>query len=200
MTAPPGPLGDPPPPSTLEGIARGDRGAVGRCIDLHGPLVWALARRRCPNASDAEDLVQEVFIDLWKNADRFDPTVASEVTFVAMIARRRLIDRDRRRRARPEPAPLPEGLAARRPPSPIEQAEDVARAAEALAGLGADQRRVLGLALRDGLTYRQIAEGTGLPLGTVKTHARRGLIRLRELLIGPAPVPARPGAKGDDRR
>lgn len=200
-----GPALDPggPSPSTLQRIARGDLAAVGQCIDRHGPLVWSLARRSCPNATDAEDLVQDVFIELWKSASRYDPGVASEATFVAMIARRRLIDRGRRLRSRPMPGPLPEGLAAAPAAEILEQAEDVARAAEALGGLRDEQRRVLTLSLRDGLTYDQIARATGQPLGTVKTHARRGLIRLRELMLGLAggPKPAEtPGpARGAGR-
>ena len=182
------------PGPTLQRIARGDRSAVGECIDRHGPLVWSLARRACGEASDAEDMVQEVFIDLWKNASRFDPAVASEATFVAMIARRRLIDRGRRRRARPAPGPLPEGLAAEPEPESLERADDVARAAEALGQLRDDQRRVLGLSLRDGLTHDEIARATSLPLGTVKTHARRGLIRLRELLNEPSAALIAPAA------
>ena len=115
------------------------------------------------------------------------PAVASETTFVAMIARRRLIDRGRSSAPGPRPGHSPTASPRTPLPEPIERAEDVARAAEALGRLRDEQRRVLGLSLRDGLTYDQIARATGLPLGTVKTHARRGLIRLRELL-GSAPT------------
>lgn len=173
-----------PRPDTLPRVALGDRSAVAECIDRHGALVWALARRFCPNASDAEDLVQDVFIALWKNAPRFDPSLASEATFVAMITRRRLIDGRRRLRARPEPGPLPDEVAsAALDAAPrAELADEARRAAEALGELPDDQRRVLTLATRDGLTYDQIARATGRPLGTVKTLARRGLIRLRQRL------------------
>ena len=185
-----GPIeGDLSPPSsgskpvpTLPRVAQGDRLAMSECINRHSPLVWSLARRFCDNTADAEDLVQDVFIELWKNASRFNPALASETTFVAMITRRRLVDRGRKLRSRPMPEPLPESLAAAPASFAIDDAEDVARAAEALGQLRDEQRQVLTLALRDGLTYEQISKNLGAPLGTVKTHARRGMIRLREIL------------------
>jgi RNA polymerase sigma-70 factor (ECF subfamily) len=80
----------------LKRIAAGDKTAVQDCLDSYGGLVWSLARRMSPNTNEAEDAVQEIFIDVWKNAARFDESQSSETTFVAMIARRRLIDRLRK--------------------------------------------------------------------------------------------------------
>lgn len=157
-------------------------------------LIWSLARRLCPDPTEAEDAVQEIFIDVWRSAGRFDPAIASEATFVATIARRRLIDRSRRRRRRPE-APVEieaiEGVLAQggdrgeedvSHESRHERREIAALAQDALERLRPEQRRVLLLSIRQGQSHEQIATSTGLPLGTVKTHARRGLIRLRELL------------------
>ncbi len=79
----------------LQRIAGGDRSAVAACIDTYSGLVWSLARRFLQNEADAEETVQEIFLELWEKAARFDPGVAGEVTFVSMIARRRLIDRRR---------------------------------------------------------------------------------------------------------
>ncbi len=94
--------------STLLRIAAGDPDAPRACIARHGALVWALARRESGGChADAEDLVQEIFIDLWAHAGRFDPAVASEATFVALIARRRLIDRRRRLGRAAAGVPLP---------------------------------------------------------------------------------------------
>jgi RNA polymerase sigma-70 factor (ECF subfamily) len=98
------------PDSILVRIAQGDRAAVRDCLDRHGGLVWSLARRLCPDPADLEDAVQEIFIDLWSAARRYDPAVAAESTFVAMIARRRLIDRRRRAARGPDHRPLPEAL------------------------------------------------------------------------------------------
>ncbi len=160
----------------------GDPGSVQACIDQFGGLVWSLARRLAP--ADADDAVQEIFIDLWKSARRYDPRLASEATFVAMIARRRLIDRRRRLARQPDAQPITDPNA---PGPSIEDTaqaagEDAAAATRALAALSPDQLRVITLAVYHGLSHDQISKATGLPLGTVKTHIRRGLIRVRETL------------------
>jgi RNA polymerase sigma-70 factor (ECF subfamily) len=157
---------------------------VQECIDGYGSLVWSLARRLCPSAADAEDVVQEIFIDLWKSAARFDPGTASEATFVAMISRRRLIDLRRKLSRRGESGELSESIEeeGRSHEEEIEIRDEAGRAGRALSELRPEQRRVLGLAVYEGLSHQQIADTTGMPLGTVKTHARRGLMRVRELL------------------
>jgi RNA polymerase sigma-70 factor, ECF subfamily len=169
--------------SILRRIAEGDKAAVQECIDCYGGLVWSLARRLSPTRADAEDAVQEIFIDLWKSAARFDPAQSSETSFVAMIARRRLIDRLRRF----ERAPVTEELSAemldgRRQDKQIELNSEAALAAQALSQLRPEQQQVLQLAIYQGLSHQEIASATGMPLGTVKTHARRGLLHIREAL------------------
>jgi RNA polymerase sigma-70 factor (ECF subfamily) len=82
--------------SILQRVARGDQQAVRQCIDEFGGLVWAIARRMTRSRADAEDAVQEIFLELWQKADRFNPAMSAESTFVTMIARRRLIDRYRK--------------------------------------------------------------------------------------------------------
>lgn len=121
-------------------------------------------------------------VDVWKSArlGRFDATRGSDTTFVAMIARRRLIDRNRRRSAS-TPLPLVESGAA--PASQPADAEDVVAATAALRELSEAQQTAIRLAIVQGLTHEQVAEATGMPLGTVKAHIRRGLIRLREVLV-----------------
>jgi RNA polymerase sigma factor (sigma-70 family) len=79
----------------LPRVAAGDELAVRECVDRYGPLIWALARRWSPDPRDAEDAVQEVFVDLWRSAGRYDATRATEAGWVAMVTRRRLIDRTR---------------------------------------------------------------------------------------------------------
>ena len=179
--------------SILERVAKGDPGAPTECIERFSGLVWSLARRLCASASDAEDAVQEIFIDVWRSAGRFDPTIASETTFIAMIARRRLIDRGRRRARRPEVAAIPETIESDGPAFDPAEVEEAAKAAlAAMERLRPEQRKVLELSIQFGRSHEQIAGTTGLPLGTVKTHARRGLIRLREILAeeGIDPPPA----------
>ncbi len=180
--------------NVLERIAAGDRAAVGECLSLHGGLVWSLARRYCRDRAEAEDATQEIFLDLWTSAARYRPELGSESTFVATIARRRLIDRNRKASREPESVPISPEVAnildrpcdAQRLADARDEAE---RVREALGSLSDDQQNVLTLSLEHGLTYDQIARQTALPLGTVKTHARRGLIALRERLAARAEEP-----------
>jgi RNA polymerase sigma-70 factor (ECF subfamily) len=169
--------------SILHRVAEGDQDAIKECMDRFSGLVWSLARRLAGNSAEAEDAVQEIFIDVWRSAGRFDPSIASETTFIAMIARRRLIDRGRRRARRPEVAAIPETIESDAPTFDPAEVEEAAKAAlSAMERLRPEQRKVLELSIQFGRSHEQIAGTTGLPLGTVKTHARRGLIRLREIL------------------
>jgi RNA polymerase sigma-70 factor (ECF subfamily) len=175
-----------PPPNLLPRIAAGDPAAVRDCIDRYGPTILGMARRFLRDGAAADDALQDVFVEIWQSAGKFDATLASERTYVLTIARRRLIDRLRRRKANPPGEPLdavPE-LPARSAGQAdlVERDEMAARATDAMRRLSDDQRGVLELSLGHGLTYTQIADRLRLPLGTVKSHARRGLIRLRELL------------------
>ncbi len=169
-----------PVSDVLERIAAGDSSAVAECIDLYGGLVWSLARRMAPR--DAEDAVQDIFIDLWKSAGRFDPSLASEKTFVATIARRRLVDRLRKAGRRPQLRGLPELTVE---PSDdrhetIEQSAEAALAVRALKILNPDQRKVIQMSVVLGMSHSEIAEATGLAIGTVKSHIWRGLNKVRE--------------------
>ena len=170
--------------NVLQRVAAGDAAAVDECLQRYGALVWSLARRLAINYSEAEDAVQEVFIEIWRNAARFDPEIASEATFITMIARRRLIDRQRKRVRRPDTSPL--GDQPVEEPESHEQnleiQEEAQRVRREMKKLKPEEQQVLELSISQGLSQREISERTDLPLGTVKTHARRGLIRLRELL------------------
>lgn len=186
--------------SLLARVAAGEPSAVRDVLDRYGGLVWSLARRMTTSQADAEDAVQDIFIELWKNAERFDPAVASEATFIAVIARRRLIDRRRKQTRRIDGARLPEsfevadtGGVPRR--SPEELGEDARAAMAALQRLSQDQQKVLQLSIFYGLSHERISQVTGLPLGTVKTHARRGLIRVREMLNVTKDAPNTPGGE-----
>jgi RNA polymerase sigma factor (sigma-70 family) len=168
----------------LQRVAGGDREAVQECIDRYGSLVHTLARRMCPAGAEVDDAVQEAFIDLWRKADHFDPRIAEETTFVAMVARRRLIDMRRRLQRHAGATEVDESVPAEGGDVGLEAelADEAERAKRAFAGLKPEQQRVLRLSVWDGHSHQSIADLTGLPLGTVKTHARRGLSRLREML------------------
>lgn len=175
-----------PTEDLLPAVARGDEGAVRDCIARYGGLVWSLARRACPTHAEAEDSVQEIFISLWRSAARFDAERGSEATFVATIARRRLIDRVRRVTRRPDGVLLEDvtgvspQTAQGADDSRLANSEEAAIARRALETLSEDQQRVIGLSLLHGLSHEKIAQSTGIPLGTVKTHIRRGLIKVRD--------------------
>jgi RNA polymerase sigma factor (sigma-70 family) len=166
----------------LERVGRGDKAAVPLLIDKFGALVWSIARRQV-GVEAAEDVVQEIWIQVWKYAERYDPERAAEATYITTIARRRLIDHNRKVGRRPEIEEIQED--APMVDQGLEQVDfgDEARiASEALAQLKPEQQRVLQLSIVEGLTHTQIAEVTKMPLGTVKSHARRGLERVRSLL------------------
>ena len=168
----------------LKKIAAGDRSAVDECLKKYGGLVWSLARRMLRNQEDAEDAVQEIFLDVWKNAGKFDAVQASETTFIAMIARRRLIDRIRFTSRRILADALDEVMT-----EPVDRADrkmqttlEANDAVKALRALRPEQQQVLQLSIVQGLSHQEIADQTGMPLGTVKTHARRGILQAREFL------------------
>jgi RNA polymerase sigma-70 factor (ECF subfamily) len=168
----------------LERIASGDSAAVKECLDTYAGLVWSLARKMLPDRNDAEDAVQEIFIEIWRNAERFDAAQSSETTFIAMIARRRLIDRLRKVTRQPnidsfedlvyEPART-DGIGA-------QMSVEARQAAEVINTLRPEQRQILELSIVQGYSHQEISDALKMPLGTVKTHARRGLMQVRELL------------------
>ncbi len=172
------------PLSLLQRVGAGDTGAMLACMERFRGLIWSLVRRSCSNAADADDVVQEIFISLWSSAHRFDPTIASESTFVSVIARRRLIDRTRQRMRRPAPGSIIQDVELDRNELPRCQIQEAGAIAQvALKKLRPEQQQVLHLSIECGCSHEQIATSTGLPLGTVKTHARRGLQKLRDALI-----------------
>lgn len=167
--------------SLLLAVAAGDAGAVELLVDRYSPLVWSIVRRHVDHQT-AEDIVQDVFLQVWKGAEGFDPHKGSEATFITTIARRRLIDRRRRVGARPRQEELGEHLPEPDDEPVMDLQDEAGLAREALSSLRPQQRRVLELNLVEGRTHAEIAAVTALPLGTVKSHARRGLERLRHLL------------------
>jgi RNA polymerase sigma-70 factor (ECF subfamily) len=174
-----------PPEPLLGRVAAGDPEATRACIERYGALVYSLARRfELDGGADVDDAVQEIFVDLWKSAARFDAAIAGEPTFVAMIARRRLIDRRRRRDRRPVLDPITAAPVLVDPGSQPSTSAEAAQAAQELERLRPEQREVVVLATCHGLSHGEIAAQTGLPLGTVKAHVRRGLLSIRAALLG----------------
>ena len=128
--------------------------------------------------------MQEVFVDVWKNAGRFDEAQASETTFIAMIARRRVIDRIRHSTRRISADSLDDVLLEpfTRSDQTMQMSVEANEAAKAMRTLRPEQQQVLRLSIVQGMSHQEISDATGMPLGTVKTHARRGLTQVREVL------------------
>ncbi len=175
------------PSSILERIANGDRTAVAECIDEYSGLIWSLSRRFLGNESDAEEVVQEIFVELWQKASRFDPEVAAEVTFVSMLARRRLIDRRRSIDNQPPSESFDERESCLTDDAQrvIEASVEVRNVIDVISTLKPEQQEVINMASWLGMSHGAIATQTGLPLGTVKSHLSRGLSRIRKVLGEP---------------
>jgi RNA polymerase sigma-70 factor (ECF subfamily) len=174
----------------LPKIAAGDTSAIEEFVKRYEKVIWWMARQYCSH--DPEDAVQDVFLALWQAAAKFDESKAQESTFVGMLARRKLIDRYRRTKRRPVTQDLetaPEHLFSQ---APTLEAEAEAALATRLMRreLRPEQRSVIELSVFEGLSHREISTWTGIPLGTVKTHIRRGLQHLREIMVQPQRVAA----------
>jgi RNA polymerase sigma factor (sigma-70 family) len=170
-------------------FAAGDERALREAYDAHGALVFAYCTRNLPSRADAEDAMQQVFVAAWQGRDRFDATKGSLPGWLLGIARHKVADQARaagrrldlvERQAAVTVAGDVPGAGA--PATAPEVVLDRLVVANALAGLPDEQRRTLELAFYDDLTHTQIAQMLGLPLGTVKSHIRRGLGRLRASL------------------
>jgi RNA polymerase sigma-70 factor (ECF subfamily) len=173
--------------SLIEQISRGDERAFEHAYDRFGTLVYSIAYHILNDTADAEEVVAEVFLQVWTSAATFDAARASVAAWLCVITRSRALDhaRARKRRSRvvdeltqvglmlPEPAAADAGAIA---------SDLRARVAHCLAGLPPDQRRVIELAYYGGLTHSEIAEKLGEPLGTVKTRIRSALGKLRDTL------------------
>jgi RNA polymerase sigma-70 factor (ECF subfamily) len=173
--------------SLLERIAAGDERAVRECMDRYGGLVWTLARRFSESAADAEDASQEIFLEIWKSADRFDAARGTESLFITTLARRRLIDRLRARKRKPPTEVYDEHegdntVAAEGSAEAAFFTSEITTARAALAELDAGERETLLLGIVEGMTHSEIAAHTSRPLGTVKTQLRRGLEKVRRRL------------------
>lgn len=171
----------------MQAVAEGDESAAGVLYDRFGSLVFRAARQVLPTRAESEDAVQEVFVRLWRTADRYDPARAKLVTWVMLIARRHLIDRLRRKRVRPLDLSLegdPQGRerSASETPGRIEEDERRSLLLTRIEELPALQREVIVRAYLQGFTLREVSEQLDAPLGTVKSALSRGLARLRDRL------------------
>lgn len=177
------PPGEPPEKTILQRMAEGDATAVKDCFDRYGKLVWSVVYRFCPVPGDREDAVQEVFLEVWRSASRYQKRIASEGTFITMIARRRMIDRLRKHQRQPGLTDIDDVAETNfEIPAAGEGSAELVNVNRALSVLTVDQQKVIRLSVLQGYSHGEIADKTGIPVGTVKTHIRRGLMRVRDQL------------------
>lgn len=166
-------------------VATGDQAAFASLYDHLAPTVFGVVRRVLRDPSQAEEVTQEVFVEIWRQAARFDGERGSVRTWSVTIAHRRAVDRVRSEQAHRDRQVRVATADIDGDPTPEDSAvdtEDRRRARAAMAELSEPQREALELAFYDGLTHVQIADRLGVALGTVKTRIRDGLIRLRSVM------------------
>ena len=167
----------------LSKAADGDEGAFRIFYDRTSAKLFGIILRILIERGEAEDILQEVYVTVWRKAAEFDASRASPVTWVATIARNRAIDRLRARGSRPS-APLDEAMDVRddRPGADalIDTANDAARVQSALAQLEPRHAAAIRSCYFEGVTYEALAAREGIPIGTLKSWVRRGMMRMRE--------------------
>lgn len=170
--------------SLMRRVAANDQAAVGELYDRFGTLVFRMALQAMPSRQEAEDAVQEVFVRLWRTAERYDDTRAALVTWVMLISRRHLVDKLRRQRARIKAGSIEltqATLAAREErESRLDTDDRLKLMMKRIDALPELQRTVVMRAYLGGQTLRQIGEELNTPLGTIKSALSRALTRLRE--------------------
>jgi RNA polymerase sigma-70 factor (ECF subfamily) len=165
----------------VERMRSGDGSAIGQLYDRYSGIVYSVALRVLNDTGAAEDVLQEVFLQLWRNPGVFDASRGSLGAWLAVIARNRAIDSLRKRKPETE---VENVILAVNCDLENETARKVSveKARAALANLPAEQRKAVELAFFQGLTHTEIAAKTGEPLGTIKTRIRTALISLRKAM------------------
>jgi RNA polymerase sigma-70 factor, ECF subfamily len=181
---------DPTDLSLLQRIAARDTAAVAELYDRHSRLLFGLILRIVRDRGEAEDILQETFVRVWTRAERYDARVGGPLPWIVRVARNCAIDRLRARRVRaPVDAPAIDVAAVeaaapatgvQTPETAVLDAERRRTLTDALAGLPAEQRRLIEAAFFEGYTHSELAQRFGLPLGTVKTRIRAGMIAMRQ--------------------
>lgn len=167
-------------------LAGGDRAALEDIYRATSVKLFGICYRILGDRKEAEDALQDVYVNLWRRADRYDPARASPISWLAVFARNRAIDRLRSGRMQREAAPI-EFAAAVPDAAPLAEdllidAERKARVHHCLGQLDENQRDNIRAAFFDGRTYAELAEAGGVPLGTMKSWIRRGMMRLKACL------------------
>ena len=167
--------------SWIEGIADQDETALAGLYDASSSIVFGVAVRMLNDRADAEEVALDVYKYVWRSAASFDGSRGSVAAWLIMLVRSRCVDRIRTResRGRAEQPARPQSSIA--PPDPV-LAKQAAEVRKSLAALPPEQAALVEMAYLSGYSHSELAEKTGLPLGTIKTRLRLGLTRLRDLL------------------
>lgn len=171
--------------SALHRTASGDTSGLGLVYQLTSAKLFGICLRICGDRQAAEDVLQDVYVKVWRRAGSFDAKRASPISWLAMIARNAAIDWRRTQyrhdtldggdiHAIVDEAPLADAV--------VEQDEDRHRLLACLDGLDSSQSRIIRRAFLDGVTYQQLSDETGTPLGTIKSWIRRGMHKLKACL------------------
>ena len=170
----------------LAEVAAGDSKAFEELTKKYGNLIWSIARRYLSNQAEAEDVVQEIFLALWQSASRFDANKGSEITFIATIARRRLIDGLRKNNKHKILQSIDDAISddVFKQKSNLEKNAELSLAIGILETLEKKDQELLSLSIYQGYSHVEIAKLLNLPLGTVKTKIRRNLMKIREKIKG----------------
>jgi RNA polymerase sigma-70 factor (ECF subfamily) len=165
-------------------VQAGDRRALAELYDRYTPILYPVCHRILRRAPDAEDALQEAWLQVWKRSVSYDPRRGNVAAWLLTLARSRALDRWRSlaARQRAESKVTPELPAADDPSAAASLGQTGRRVRDALAQLTPQQRQVLEIAYFQGLSQSEIAERLNTPLGTVKSWTRQALLRLRELL------------------
>jgi len=169
----------------MRAVKHGDADALAALFERHAPLLMALGRRIL--GADAEDVVSEVFWEVWDKSSRYEPRRGSVKSYLVLVMRSRCLDRLRARKARPDVGGLstdghPQADPAPPPDRAAEAGERSAHVRQAVRSLDEAQRTAIEMSFYEGLSHREIADRLNTPLGTVKGRLRSGLIRLRRSL------------------
>ena len=169
--------------SILARIAAGENGSFELLIEKYGNLVWSIGKKFLYRQSDLEDAVQEVFIAIWKSADKYDANKAKEITFVSMIARRRFIDHLRKISKHKNLESIDDDNSGHQlyKESILNESTDLQLIKNAIKSLDINDQELLNLSIYQGYSHSEISKLLNVPLGTVKTRIRRNLIKLKEV-------------------
>ena len=172
----------------IDGIVLGDEEALRELYGRLAPRAYGIALKVLKDPAEAEEVLQDAFLEIWRSATRYDPRRGAIERWVATMVRTRAIDRLRKRQSRDRMMSSAALMPTPSRPTPEDRyavAQIGAKVREALAQLPEEQRHALELSYFEGLSQSEIAEKTATPLGTVKTRMRLAMIKLAEALPPP---------------